>query len=79
MKANGLVRKMVLNEISDDYENVDQIILPSVAKECAKLGLVVERSDIVNALGDLIEEGLAKAYLTGCPCRFCLASIQKLL
>jgi len=54
---------MVLNEISDDYENIDQIILPKVAKECAKLGFVVERAHIVNALAELIEGGLAKAYL----------------
>ena len=54
---------MVLNEIAEDYENVDQIILPVVARECAKLGIVVERSDIVNALAELIEDGLAKAYL----------------
>jgi hypothetical protein len=54
---------LVLDEISDDYENVDQIILPNVAKECSKLRVVVERSDIVNALAELIESGLAKAYL----------------
>lgn len=54
---------MVLNEISDDHENVDQTILTNIAKECTKLGFVVERSHIVNALGELIEGGLAKAYL----------------
>jgi hypothetical protein len=63
MERIDLIRCMVLNEICDDYENVDQIILPSVARDCAKLGFVVERSQIVNALGVLIEDGLAKAYL----------------
>jgi hypothetical protein len=53
---------MVLNEICDDYENVDQVIFSTVAKECAKLGWVIERSDIVSALAELIEGGLAKAY-----------------
>jgi len=63
MNRSELVRRMVLREISDDYENVDQIILPNVGKECAKLGFVVERSDIVDALADLIKDGLAQAYL----------------
>lgn len=54
---------MVLNEISDDYENVDQIILPHIARDCAKLGWMIERSEIVQALAGLIEDGLAKAYL----------------
>jgi hypothetical protein len=63
MQRNELIRRMVLDKICDDYENVDQIILPSVARDCAKLGFVVERSHILNALGELIESGLAKAYL----------------
>lgn len=63
MNRKELVRRMVLNEISDDYEHVDQIILPNVARECAKLGFVVERSHIVDALREFIEGGLARAYL----------------
>jgi hypothetical protein len=63
MERNELIRLMVLNEICDDYENIDQIILPHVARDCAKLGVLVERSHIVNALAELIEDGLAKAYL----------------
>jgi hypothetical protein len=35
MKRSDLVRLMVLNAISDDYENVDQVILPHVAKDFA--------------------------------------------
>ena len=57
-----LVRLLVLCEICDDYENVDQIILPNVAKRAAKCGLVIERSEIVNALAGLVQDGLAKAY-----------------
>ncbi len=63
MERNELIRWIVLSEICDDYENVDQIILPCVSRDCAKLGFVVERSQIVTALGELIEGGLAKAYL----------------
>ncbi len=62
MNTTELIQKMVLSEISDDYENVDQIILPVVARECAKLGIAVERSDVVGALAELVEDGLAKAY-----------------
>jgi hypothetical protein len=58
-----LIRRMVLNAICDDYENVDQVILRDVAKDCAKLGFTVERSEIVDALGKLVDDGLAKAYL----------------
>ena len=63
MNRSELILKMVLSEISDDYENVDQIVLPVVARECAKLGFVVERSEIVGAMAELINDGLAKAYL----------------
>jgi len=63
MNRAELVRLLVLSEICDDYENVDQIIFPHVAKAAAKCGLVIERSEIVNALAGLIEDGLAKAYL----------------
>jgi len=66
MDRNELIRLFVLNEICDDYENVDQVILPNVAKLCAKLGLTVDRSDVVKALGELVESGLAKAYLLSC-------------
>ena len=54
---------MVLDSICDDYENVDQVILRDVAKNCSKLGFTVERTDVVEALSQLIEDGLAKAYL----------------
>jgi len=63
MTRADLVRLLVLNEICDDYENVDQIILPHVAKNAAKCGLVIERTEIVDALAALIQDGLAKAYL----------------
>jgi len=63
MDRRELARWLVLREISDDYENVDQVILPNVAKDASKCGLVIERSEIVDALAGLIEDGLAKAYL----------------
>lgn len=63
MTRNELIRRMVLNAIADDYENVDQIILPQVAKDCAKLGFAIERSEIVKALGELVASGLAKGFL----------------
>lgn len=63
MNRRALIRRLVLNAICDDYENVDQVILREVAQDSAKLGLSVERSDIVGALAELIKSGLAKAYL----------------
>ena len=53
---------MVLDSMCDDFENIDQIILPVVARDCAKLGLAVERAEIVKAVSDLVMDGLVKAY-----------------
>ena len=63
MSRSGLVRLLVLDSICDDYENVDQVILRDVSTQAAKLGLTIERSEIVDALAGLIEDGLAKAYI----------------
>ena len=63
MNRSDLVRRLVLRTIADDYENVDQVILRQVAEGGAAVGLTIERCDIVEALGGLIRDGLAKAYL----------------
>jgi len=63
MVRSELVRRLVLTSISDDFENVDQVILRDVANAGAKCGLTIERSEVVDALARLIEDGLAKAYL----------------
>src|SRR5260370_26725081 len=53
MDRSDFIRRLVLTESSDDYENVDQIILPNVGRTAAKCGLTVERSDIISALAVL--------------------------
>jgi len=63
MNRGEIVGLLVLNAISDDYENVDQVILRYVVEQLAKLKVAIERPEIVNALGGLIQDGLAKAYL----------------
>jgi|SRR5665213_70608 len=63
MTRSELIRRMVLSAMCDDFENVDQIILPVVARDCAKLGVSVERPEIVRTVGELVAEGLAKGYL----------------
>lgn len=63
MDRSELIRRMVLNAMCDDFENVDQIILPMVARDCAKLGFLVERADNVKKLTGLVIDGLAKVYL----------------
>ena len=68
MDRSELVRLMVLNEICDDFENVDQMILPGIARAAAKSGLAIERSEIVDALAGLVKDGLAKAYILTPPC-----------
>ena len=62
MTRKAFVRRLVLNSICDDYENVDQCILRDVAADGARCGLTIERPEVVDALAGLIENGLAKAY-----------------
>ncbi len=63
MTRSEFVRRLVLDSICDDYENVDQVILRWVEKTGAKCGLTIERSEVVDALASLIADGLAKAYI----------------
>ena len=88
MKRKQFVRRLVLDHIADDYENVDQMILNEVAEDGARCGLTIERPEIVNALAGLIEDRLAKAYvlsstateLQGMPTiRHCRGGIQNVL
>ena len=67
MTRAEFLRLMVLNEICDDFENVDQIILPNVAASAGKLRLLVERADILESLRGLVGDGLVRAYdLSNC-------------
>jgi hypothetical protein len=63
MTRSDLIRRLVLNHISDDYENVDQCILRNVARDGAKCGLIIARPEVVEALTWLVENGLARAYI----------------
>lgn len=63
MERSELLRRLVLNSMCDDFENIDQIILPSVRRDGAMLGLTISRSDVVKTLTELINNGMAKAYL----------------
>jgi hypothetical protein len=63
MKRKQFVRRLVLDHIADDYENIDQMILNEVAEDGARCGLTIERPEVVGALAGLIEDRLAKAYL----------------
>jgi hypothetical protein len=62
VERRDLIRRLVLNSICDDFENVDQVILRDVTRDSARFGLTIERSDVVDALKGLIEDGFAKAY-----------------
>ena len=63
MERLEVVRRLVLNSICDDFENVDQTILRDVHRETSKFGLTIERAEIIDALQSLVEDGFAKAYL----------------
>jgi hypothetical protein len=62
MTRAEFVQRLVLNTICDDFENVDQVILPEIGEQAGKCGLTIQRSEIVAALHRLVERGLAKAY-----------------
>ena len=62
MTRRELIQRLVLNSISDDGENVDQVILRDAVETGAMCGLSVERSDVVEALGELVGQGLARTY-----------------
>jgi hypothetical protein len=61
MYRRELVRMFVLSVISDDYENLYQITkqVGTCSSDC---GLAFETNEILDALGDLIANDLAKAY-----------------
>ena len=63
MERSEFMRRLVLNEISNDYENVDQCILRHAAVEASRCGLTINRAEVVAALTSLVEAGLAKAYV----------------
>jgi hypothetical protein len=62
MNRTELIQRLSLNAISDDFENVDQVIFRDAAGQAAKCGLTIGRSEVVDALKTLVETGMAKAY-----------------
>jgi hypothetical protein len=58
-----LIRLLTLNEISDDYENLTVSIAGPVTRVGKDCGLTIEKSEIVEALKELVELGWATAYL----------------
>lgn len=62
MTRAEFVRRLVLNSICDDFENIDQVILRDVSATGATCGMTIDRSEVVQTLESLIQDGLAKAY-----------------
>lgn len=62
MTRPEFLQRLVLNTITDDFENVDQVILREVAQIGAKCGLTIDRSEVVEAMRALVGAGLARAY-----------------
>jgi hypothetical protein len=63
MDRRELIRRLALREICDDYENADQIILPSIARALAPHGFTIERIEVVKAIADLVADGLARGFI----------------
>uniref|UniRef100_Q025K1 Uncharacterized protein n=1 Tax=Solibacter usitatus (strain Ellin6076) TaxID=234267 RepID=Q025K1_SOLUE len=62
MTRAEFIQRLVLNTITDDFDNVDQVILSDVAQVGAKYGLAISRSEVVEAMRALVEAGLARPY-----------------
>ena len=60
-RRRELVLRIVLNEISDDYENLHQIV-KQVGMTTSGCGMNVSLDEILQALSDLIDTRLARAY-----------------
>lgn len=61
MTRKEIIRRFVLNEICDDYENLEMID-KWVMQKSARAGLTVQDTEIIEALTDLIQSGLARTY-----------------
>jgi hypothetical protein len=61
MKRDDLIRMFVLDVMADDYENLE-MIYTEIHKFGERCGLTFHPSEILTALIDLIELGLARAY-----------------
>jgi hypothetical protein len=61
MTRYELIRMLVLNEISDDYEEPQHIYERLAALGCQP-GLAIEPREVSRALIDAVELGWAKAY-----------------
>jgi len=63
MERNELLRRMVLNKISDDYENVDQMISKHRNRMCQARMSSLSDQTLSGHWPKLIDDGLAKAHL----------------
>lgn len=61
MNRRELARMFVLDVIADDYENLEKICMEATGLS-VRAGLSIMRSEILQALVDLIKADLAKAY-----------------
>lgn len=66
MTRDEFIRRLVLDQICDDYENVDQTILGQVSEDGARCGLTIKRTEVIAALEKLIALGLVRAYDLSC-------------
>lgn len=57
-----LLRRLVLNSICDDYENIDQRVLRDVLRDGALFGLLIDRAEVVDTLAGLVNDGLATVH-----------------
>lgn len=60
-RRRQLVLRIVLNEISDDYENLHQIT-KQVRRTSSECGMAVSHPETLQALADLVAARLARAY-----------------
>jgi hypothetical protein len=56
---------LTLNELSDDYENLTVSIMPGINRDAVDRGMAIEKSEVVEALKELVELRWATAWQLG--------------
>jgi hypothetical protein len=61
MTRAELIRLFALNSFCDDYEDIERITL-GINRDSGDCGITISHAEIIQALGELIEMGYAKAW-----------------
>jgi hypothetical protein len=61
-ETGEIIRNLILGDVADDYEEFDHVV-KTVTSEAAERGISVDRQEILDKLGDLVNEGCVQSFL----------------